>query len=576
VPDSEWIIQKREAEAEHGMVTSMHPLASAAGLEMLKAGGNAVDAAVATAFAIGVVEPFMSGLGGVAVMVHYQAASDSTVVVDGSSTAPRAARPDLFELLPPGETGGMYGWRGTVADAQNTGWRSPLVPGTPACLLHCLERYGSGRMSRARVMAPAILLAEEGFPVDPYVATTIAFAQRRLRQFPESFKNLFHEDGTPLQPRSLGHAADRLVQPDLARSLRLIADQGAGVLYEGELGERVVADVQANGGILSRDDFRAFRVRELGAGLRLPYRGYELVGVPWTSGCVTAYEALNTLEQFDLAALPRGGVESIHLIAEACRLAFLDRFAHLTDPDLHPAPFEALLDKRYAAEQAARIDPRRASPEATAGDPWPYVSGGRPAGLVGSAAVGGDGCTTHLCAVDRDRNVVSLTSTLGETFGCGVTPKGTGIVLNNGMTWFDPEPGHVNSIEPGKRTLWAPTPTIVLRDGKPYLAVGAPGGRRIMSALVQCLVNALDYDTGVQEAVSAARVHCEGPTTQAEARLARETLAGLVERGHRLEVIEETISSFSFARPNGIRIDPSTGRLTGGVNQFVPATALGH
>jgi gamma-glutamyltranspeptidase/glutathione hydrolase len=477
-----------------------------------------------------------------------------------------------------------------------------LVPGTPACLLHALDRYGSGRLSRQQVMAPAIRLAEDGFGVDSYVAGTIAFAQRRLRPFGETMRTYFQADGTPLVPASLTHAADRLVQPELARSLRVIAEQGPCALYEGELGERIVADLQANGGHLTRQDFADYRVRELEP-LRLEYRGATLVGMPATSGNVTAFQALNILERcwemvglsqrpssrwggsWEMGKMPRPPIPdprppssaALHLIAEALRRAFRDRFAHLADPELHPVPLEGLLSKEYAAELARGIDPERATPEVQAGDPWRYQMGGEHGrARVSRGAVEPDStCTTHLTVVDQERNVVALTSTLGETFGSGVVAKGTGIVLNNGMTWFDPEPGQVSSIEAGKRILWAPTPTIVLRDAKPLLAVGAPGARRIMSAVVQSLVNVLDFGLGIQTAVSAPRIHCEGPTTLAEARLPRDVLDDLAARGHRLQVIDETAHSFSFARPNGILIDPATNQLTGGVNQFVQAWAMG-
>jgi gamma-glutamyltranspeptidase/glutathione hydrolase len=576
--ESAWIIEKREAAADHGMVTAMSPLAARAGLDILKAGGNAVDAAVATAFAIGVVEPFMSGLGGVAVMVHYRAKNGQTVVVDGSSTASSAARGDMFELAADTEQGGMYGWRATKDDQQNTGYRSPIVPGTPACLLHSLARYGSGRLSRQQVMTPAIHLAEEGFPIDPYVAQTIAFAMRRLRQFPETMRTLFQEDGTPLTPATLSKAADRLAQPNLARSLQMLANHGPEVFYQGEIGKRIVTDLQANGGVISHKDFAEHQVREFSPGLVQTYRGHTLVGVPETSGCVTTYQMLNVLENFNVAKLGYGAAEVAHLVAEASRRAFLDRFAHLADPARCQAPFEGVLSKAYAAELAAGISLERADPEAAAGDPWRFqprsaYSGGEPA----RAAISGrGGCTTHMTVVDSDRNVVSLTSTLGELFGCGVMAGGTGILLNNGMTWFDPEPGRINSIEPGKRIFWAPSPTIVLKDGRPLIAIGAPGARRIVSAVAQSLVNLLDFGMGIQAAVSAPRVHCEGPLTQAEARLDPAVLDGLAARGHRLEVIQETSTSLSFARPNGIRIDPGSDRLTAGVNQFVPAWAMGY
>jgi gamma-glutamyltranspeptidase / glutathione hydrolase len=520
----------------------------------------------------------MSGLGGVATMVYHHAASGRTVVVDGSSTAPSAARPDTFELAASG-VGGLYGWPGTVGDAQNTGYRAPVVPGMPAGMLHSLARYGSGRLSRSQVMAPAIRLAEEGFPVDPYVATTTALALRRLRAFPETMRVYFADDGTPLQPASLARGAERLIQPDLARTLLALADHGASVLYEGEIGDRLVADLQANGGLIARRDLSSYRVRELEP-LAVDYRGHTLLGIPNPSGNATAFEALNILEQFDLAALGHGSVEATHLVAEANRRAFLDRFAHLADPELQSVPIDGLLSKAYAAELASAIDLERANPDAAAGDPWRHQSGRaapRHPALDARVPTPADrSCTTHITVVDAERNVVSLTSTLGELFGSGVVARGTGILLNNGMTWFNPVPGHVNSIQPGKRILYAFTPTVVLREGRPLLGVGAPGGRRILSAVVQSLVNALDFGLGIQAAVSAPRVHVEGPTTEAEARLPSDVLDGLRRLGHRLHVIAETSTSFSFARPNGIKIDPHTGRLTGGVNQFVPAWAMGH
>jgi len=481
---SQWIIEKREAVADNGMVTAMHPLAAAAGVEILRAGGNAVDAAVATAFAIGVVEPAMSGLGGVAAMVICFGSDGHSVVVDGSSSAPAGARENMFELAPATSVSGMYGWRGTVGDAQNTGYRAPVAPGQPACLLYAHEHYGSGRLSRAQVMAPAIRLAEEGFVVDPYQAQTIAF--------------------------------------------------------------------------------------------ETAYRGFKLVGLSSTSGSMTAFEALNILRQFDLADLGAGSPSAVHLIAEALRRAFLDRFAYLADPQTQAVPMDALLSEDYARQIAATIGLERADPLAAAGDAWRFQRAGAGAAGRAGGGFGGDGCTTHLNVVDAERNTVALTSTLGELFGSGVVAKGTGILLNNGMTWFDPEPSHVNSIQPRKRTLWAPTPTVVLREGRPFLGIGAPGGRRIISALVQSLVNVLDFGMGVQAAVMAPRIHCEGPLTEVDGRVGPEIVDGLVARGHRLKLVEENSSSFRFARPGGIRIDPETNQLTGGVHQFTPAWAMGY
>ena len=575
--DSAWIIGKQQAEAEHGMVASLHPLASAAGLEILKAGGNAVDAAVATAFAIGVVEPFMNGVGGVAAMVYHNAATNKTVVVDGSSVAPIRSREDMFELAPAGEQGGMYGWRGTKDNVATEGPRSPIVPGMPAAMLHALDKHGSGKLTRTQVLAPAIRLADEGFQVDAYVASTTAFEQRKLRKYPEAFKTYFHPDGTPLRPGGIAEDPDRLLQPDLARTIRALAEHGPESYYRGEIAAMIADDIQAQGGVITREDLAQYKVREFDVPLVASYRGYTLHGIPKTSGCATAYQALNILEQFDLAHLGKGSADATHLIVEALRRAFADRLTHLADPDYQPVPFDGILSKAYAAELASTIDPKHATPEIAPGDPWQHEPGGRRSVTRRPGGDGGESCTTHLTVVDADRNVVTLTTTLGELFGSGIMPKGTGVLLNDGMTWFNPEPGTLNSIEPGKRILWAPSPTIVLSPaGRPVLAVGAPGGRRIMSAIVQSIVNVVDFGLGVQDAVTAPRVHCEGPATLAEVRLGQDVLQDLAARGHRLKVIEESGPTFSFARPNGIAIDRTTGRLTGGVNQFSPAWAMGH
>ncbi|TME92697.1 MAG: gamma-glutamyltransferase [Chloroflexi bacterium] len=574
---SQWLIDKREAVAEQGMITAMHPLAALAGLEILHAGGNAVDAAVATAFAIGVVEPAMSGVGGVAAMVIYSHATGRSTVVDGSSAAPTAARGDMFELAPETTTGGMYGWRGTVGDAQNTGYRAPVVPGQPACLLYAHERYGSGRISRAQVMAPAIRLAEDGYPVDPYQAQTIAFAQRRLRAFPETLRTFFPDDGLPPVPTTSTRDADRLVQPDLARTLRALAEYGPSALYEGEIGERLVADLQAHGGVITRGDLASYAVREYSP-LQTDYRGFRLLGLSPTSGSMTAFEALNILGNFDMRAMTAGTASALHLIAEALRHAFVDRFAYLADTDMEPVPVEALLSADYARAIAATIDPQRADPHTRAGDAWqfqPAFVGARRA-VPASQSAGGEGCTTHINVIDSQRNMVACTSTLGELFGSAVVARGTGIVLNNGMTWFDPEPGRVNSIASRKRTLWAPTPTLVLRDGQPFLAIGAPGGRRIISALVQSLVNVLDFGLPVQAAVTAPRIHCEGPLTEVDGRTDQAVVDALAGKGHQLKLHEENSSSFRFARPGGIRVDPDTQQLTAGVHQFTPAWAMGY
>jgi gamma-glutamyltranspeptidase/glutathione hydrolase len=293
---------------------------------------------------------------------------------------------------------------------------------------------------------------------------------------------------------------------------------------------------------------------------------------------MTAFEALNILGNFDLTRSGEDHAGVLHLIAEALRRAFLDRFAYLADPRFQSVPIEGLLSAEYARALAATIDVQRAEPSIRAGDPWrfePTPSGARSTGNPHVTA-GGDGCTTHLNVVDADRNMVACTSTLGELFGSAVIARGTGILLNNGMTWFDPEPGRVNSIRPRKRTLWAPTPTLVVQNGQPRLALGAPGGRRIISAVVQSLVNVLDFGLDVQSAVTTPRIHCEGRLTEVDGSTDPSVVEQLRHTGHDVQLHEEHSSSFRFARPGGIFIDPVTDQLRGGVHQYTPAWAMGY
>lgn len=550
---SEWRIAKREAVAANGMVATDHPLATEAGLAMLRAGGNAVDAAVAAAFVMGVVEPFTSGAGGVAVALIARANGDA-VVVDGSTTAPAAARGAMYELLPESGSAGMYGWPATRGNEHNLGWRSIGVPGTVACLCHALERHG--RLDRARVMAPAIRLAEGGFEVDWYIALALAGYADRLWPNPEA-KRIFYKQGglTPRPPLGL-EAPDRLAQPDLARTLRLIMEQGADVFYRGEIAHATAADSAANGGLVTLEDLESYRVREL-APLRATYRGLDVLALPDVGGGVTVVEALNLLEGFGVPT--RGSAEALHLVAEASRRAFLDRLAFLADPASSAGPFARFASKEHAAAVRARIDPRRADPEAT-----PFLE----------AVASGADHTTHISVVDRERTMVALTTTLGQGFGAGVVPRGTGVLLADVMTWFDPRPGRANSIAPGKRILWAVAPTLVFRDGAPYLAVGAPGGRKLITAVLQSILSVVDHGLGPQDAVNEPRVHCEGPETLVDARIPARTRRALAAMGHRIAVREETFGSSYFGRPNAVLVDRD--RLRGGVNRMKPSLAAGY
>ena len=570
---SEWIIDKSEAVASDGMVTSMHPLAAEAGAEMLRRGGNAIDAAVATAFAVGVVEPFMSGVGGIAFLVFRDAATGETVCFDGSTVLPNATREDQFELLDPSMRAGMYSWRATKDDQNRTGWLAPGVPGMPSVMGEAHRRFG--RLPWRELLQPAIQLAERGFLIDHYGALATATQMDRLHRFPESKRTFFRSGGWPYSPIGGvpgGESIDRLTQPDLARTLTLIAEQGPEVVYTGEVARLIVEDMARNGGLITEEDLAAHQTFVSDAAV-LDYRDVQLLCLLQNTGNPTVVEALRILEGFELTRLGFQSTTAMHLIIEAIRLAFIDRLQYLGDASLMPVPLEGIVSRDYAGVRRGDLDPQRANPQAGPGDPWPFDPGA--ATRFERSSVSGDGNTTHINVVDKDRNMVSLTSTLGELYGSAVTIAGTGIVLNNATTWFDPEPGSVNSVGPGKRVMSAAAPFLLLRDGLPFAAVGSPGGRKVISAVAQIIINLTDFHRPMQQSISAPRAHSEGPITEISTRFPPELIDALAAMGHEIARRDDNLASAFFARPSGIRVNQEEGTLHGGVFQYTPATAIG-
>lgn len=574
---SRLLIDKSEVAVAGGLVTAMHPLAAEAGVEILQRGGNAADAAVAAAFAVGVVEPFMSGVGGVACVVAHDAASGRTLTLDGAGVLPRAARGDLFELLDPGlKGGGIYGWRATRDEAAETGYRSVAVPGAVATYARLLETMGT--LSLAEVMAPAIRLAEEGFPVDWYVFANCAAGLRRLRPFRHTMAAFFHSDGTPLRTANADDIGKEewLVQKDLARTLRVIAEEGPDGFYRGEIGRTIAGFLAEHGGLLTPEDLADYRVR-LRDPLWVDYRGRRIALISTNTGGPTVAQMFNILGGYDLAASGHNTAPTLHLLGEAQRMAFADRFTHLGDPDFDPIPLEGLQSAAYAARRRSHIRPAGPPVSRPAGDPWPFQTGGRPAAMrQPSGSDAAEQHTTHLTVVDKQRNLVSLTASLGQLFGSGVVVPGTGITLNNGMMWFDPEPGKVNSMAPGKRALHAGTPALVFDRSGPYLAVGSPGGRKVLTAVQQVIHNVVDFGLGMQAAVSAPRIHCEGSPLHLDARLPAEAIEAVRSFGHQVSVREEHFLSSYFARPNGILIDRESGLLRSGVEPYKASAAAGY
>lgn len=508
---SGWLHAKTEPVAGHGMVTAEHALAAEAGVEILRDGGNAVDAAVAAGFVMGVVEPFTSGIGGIAGLV-IRRANGTTISIDGGTRAPRAARADMFDLVGGGERSGMYAWPAVKGNENIEGPRSVGVPGHVLALAQALERHGT--MPLARVLEPALRLARDGFEVDWYVSLSLAMYHERLHRAGDGGRIFFRPSGAPLRPPIGTEPSDRLVQRDLARSLETIAREGPRALYEGDLAAAIVDGVRDAGGVLALDDLRA-HAADVAPPLETTYRGHRVLTLPGLTGGPTVARALAILDAFPVGAEEQGSAAQLHLMAEALRGAFLHRFSSLADH------------------------------------------------------------TTHINAVDKDRTMVALTQTLGQGFGSGFVPKGTGVVLLDTMTWFDPVPDHPNSIAPGKRVLWAGAPTLIVRDGRPLLAVGAPGGRKIMSAVTHTIVNVVDFGDGPQAAVDRPRVHDEGEGLLVDSRVPEEIRAELASLGHDVQVKEETLMSAWFARPQAILVDPETRLLRGGVDALKPAVAVG-
>jgi gamma-glutamyltranspeptidase/glutathione hydrolase len=472
------------ASGRYGVIASDASLATRAGVAVLERGGNAIDAAVATAFVLAVVYPEAGNIGGGGFLV-LRTAHGEAAALDFRETAPAAARADMY-----------LDSTGELTDRSITGHLAAGVPGSVAGLWEAHQRYGSRPW--AELLAPAVLLAEEGFRVDSRLSATIAEDRARLSRFPASAALFF--SGDDLTPPSPG---DTWRNPDLATVLRRIAEQGPAGFYEGATADLIVAEMEANGGLITHEDLRSYR-----ANWREPivfqYRGHTLISMPPpSSGGMTLALIANILEGYDLAALGWNSAQALHVTAEGMRRAFADRNHFLGDPDFVSIPRDQLLSLSYAAD-------RRRSIGATA-SPSAEVGPGLEVRREGTH-------TTHFSVVDRDGNVVAFTTTINSLYGSAVTVTGGGFLLNNTMDDFTAKPGapnmfglvqgEANAIRPGKRMLSAMTPTVVVApDGEPLLVTGARGGPRIITAVFQVISNVVDHGMDVAAAVSAPRIH---------------------------------------------------------------------
>lgn len=471
--------------AEHGMVSSQHKLATQVGLSILQSGGNAVDAAVAVGFTLAVVLPRAGNLGGGGFMLIHEAKSGQTKAINYREKAPLSATTDMFLTK-----------KGEVDEALvKTSYKTIGVPGTVAGLSLALEKHGT--MSLAEVLAPAILLAEEGFVITHDLERVLKALNERIGQWPESRKIFFKTDSTYFE------AGEWLKQKDLAWSLKEMANHGRDAFYKGKIADRIVADMKLNNGLITKKDLRNYQpiLTDVVWG---SYQGYDIASMPPpSSGGVHLIQMLNVLENFRLDTLKHNSAHSLHLIAEAMKLAYADRSEHLGDPTFWDVPTREIISKTYAAALSKTINIEQATPSADIlpGHPRDYESEE----------------TTHFSVVDNEGNVVSNTYTINFSFGNGAVAKGTGILMNNELHDFSAKPGtpnaygllgsEANKVEPEKRPLSSMTPTIVFREGKPFLVTGSPGGSRIISTVLQVVLNVLTYEMNVAEATHAPRIH---------------------------------------------------------------------
>ncbi len=506
---------------QRGMVVSQNQRASEIGAQVLRDGGNAVDAAVATAFALAVLLPRAGNIGGDGYMLLHLADGSRDVAIDYRSMAPAAATLERF-----------VGADGRI-EGESAGWKAAGVPGTVAGLALAHRRYG--RLPWARLLRPAIALADDGVVLSRDEAFALDWGRARLARSPAGASVFLHADG-----RALGEG-ERLRQRDLAWSLRLIARNGEDAFYRGPIAQRLVAAMQRHGGLIGGDDLADYRAVEREP-LRTTYRGHEVVTMPPSSGGgASVLEMLNLLEHEDLAAQGAGSAAALHAMAEAIKLAWADRARHAGDPAFIAAPVRGLVSKDYADARWKLFSPERAldATALAAGDPLPYESPQ----------------TTHFSVIDADGNAVSNTFTLGSDFGAGVMAEGTGFLLGNLIGNFSlraqlaaagkpGQPAVANALQPGRRPVSSMSPTLLLRDGKVWMVTGSPGGNTIPGTVMQTIVDVVDFGMNIAEAGHQPRIHQDmgSGMLQVEPGFSPDTLRLLRGMGHRIES-DETIGS---------------------------------
>ena len=542
------------AKARHAMVASQHELASRIGLEIMKKGGNAVDASIAVGIALAVVYPEAGNLGGGGFML-IRRSSGEFAAIDYREMAPAAAHRDLY--VDP--EGNLIKGEGS----STIGYKASGVPGTLAGFELAYKKYGSGKIAWKELVEPARKLADQGFVLSYRLAELFKSYRQSLEKYPES-KRIFLNNGKYFE------AGDNFRQPDLAQTLGRIEKQGASEFYTGRTAQLIAEDMKANGGLITLADLKNYRAKER-TPLRGRYRGYEIITMPPpSSGGIVMLEVLNMLQAYDIGAMGSGSAAKTHLFLEASRRAFADRAVYMGDPDFADVPVQSLTSMAFADTRRASIDPVKATPSIEIGP-------GTIAGVEPSE-------TTHFTVVGPDGDVVSNTYTINDLYGSRVTPKGTGILLNDEMDDFAARPGKPNlfgliqgernKVEPAKRPLSSMTPTIVLRkDGSVWFAVGARGGPRIISAVMQIIINVIDHKMNIGDAIDAPRVHQQWMPDEVffeQYGLSPDTRSILEGYGHKFAARPGGIASAT-----GIMIDEQGVRI-GAVDTRSDGAAIGY
>ena len=560
---------RTEVVAEHGVATGGHVNEAEAGVRMLQAGGNAIDALVAAAFTGYVVEQEQCSLGGYIRIAIYSAERREFTTIDAFVRVPEKYRPELFQ---PDNSAPLtyYEHPPTLGDAAESGHLAAAVPGAVAGLCAAHEMFG--RLPLAQVLEPAIEAAEAGVLVTWNLALSMHHRLNAIRALPNSAALLLRNGDLP-EVASAYEAGDRIDTRDLAQTLRLIAQHGAAGFYAGPMAEAIDREFSQNGGILSAADLANYRpkiMREKPA----RYRGHDYI----TANDQITYEALNILEHFDLAAYGPDSLEYRHLMAEALGHAFTDNIAHYGDPEFVRSPVDGLASRAFAADRAKglRLD-HAASRPIQHGNPWPFEADGQPPEMLSARpTLGRIAGTSQMAAADREGNLVTCITSVGNSFGSLVVVPGTGVFLNNAMRNFDPRPDHPNSYQPGKMPIFAVPTLAMAKDGRALFGGCGSGGYKITTGVMHTLVNMLDFGMGLQEAIDGPRVHCQGRATEVDSRIPAEVQARLAALGHEVVPKEEGPGNTHFGRVNAIYIDPKTGLLHAGTGPAWHSAAAGY